>query len=207
MSTPKRPVIIAAAAISILALATPRAQQAAAPALDQELRRIFVTNDYAPERFGPAVWLDEGATYGLLERSASDGTRVLVAVDTATGRRDVLADRALLTPAGAQAPLEVAAYAWSKDRRKALIFTNTRRVWRQHTRGDYWLLDRTARTLRKIGGSAPEASLMFAKLSPDAAQAAYVRDANLYVENLASGDVRQLTTDGAETIVNGTADW
>ncbi len=132
---------------------------------------------------------------------------MLVAYDSASGAREVLADVALLTPPGATAPLAVTSYAWSADRKRALLFTNTRKVWRENTRGDYWLLDRTARSLRKLGGDAPEASLMFAKLSPDGTQAAYVRDRNLYVETIAGGAIRQLTQDGSPTIVNGTSDW
>jgi len=134
------------------------------PALEQELRRIFQANEYAPESFGPAVWFDDGATYGVVERA--EQTRVLVGYDAATGRREVLADAALLTAAGVSAPLSVSNYAWTPDRKRALISTNTKRVWRQNTRGDYWLLDRGAKTLKKIGGSAPASSLMFAKLSP-----------------------------------------
>ena len=76
-----------------------------------------------------------------------------------------------MTPGGATAPLAVEGYEWSTDLRRALLFTNSRRVWRENTRGDYWLLDRSARTLRKIGGAAPESSLMFAKLSPDGTRA------------------------------------
>jgi dipeptidyl-peptidase-4 len=186
------------------AIVAPRAQS---PALDRELRRIFQTNDYGVETFGPSVWLEDGRSYGLIERSSSGDARVLVAYATATGSREVLADAALLTPAGATAPLTVASYAWSRDRRQALLFTNTRKVWRENTRGDYWLLDREARSLRKIGGNAPESSLMFAKLSPDGTQAAYVRDSNLYIEPLGGAAIRQLTTDGSPIIVNGTSDW
>jgi len=186
------------------AIVVPRAQS---PALDRELRRIFQSDEYAAETFGPSVWLEDGRSYGLIERAAGGDARVLVAYDTATGAREVLADAALLTPSGATAPLAVASYAWSRDRRQALLFTNTRKVWRENTRGDYWLLDRGARSLRKLGGNAPESSLMFAKLSPDGTQAAYVRDRNLYVEPLAGGAIRQLTLDDSPTIVNGTSDW
>ena len=185
-----------------------RAQQSAA--LEQELRRIFQTSEYAPRTFGPAVWFDANASYGVVERSGTDEARVLVAYDAASGRREVLADAALLTPKGTTTPLTVSGYEWSSNRTQALIFTNTKRVWRQNTRGDYWLLDREARTLRKIGGDAPESSLMFAKFSPDGSRVAYVRERNVYVETLATplpGAARQLTKDGSETIVNGTSDW
>ena len=196
------------AAVAVLvvagAIVAPRAQSSA---LDQELRRIFQGNEYASETFGPASWLEDGASYGVIERTAAGAPRVLVAYDAASGRREVLADASLLTPKGASAPLAVADYAWSRDRRRALVFTNTKKVWRENTRGDYWLLDREARSLRKLGGNAPESSLMFAKVSPDASQVAYVRERNVYVETLTSGAIRQLTKDGSPAIVNGTSDW
>ena len=59
----------------------------------------------------------------------------------------------------------------------------------------------------KIGGDAPESTLMFAKWSPDGSRIAWVRANNLYVQELATGSIRQLTTDGSETIINGTSDW
>ena len=46
-----------AALIVAGAIVTPRAQSAA---LDRELRRIFQSNDYAAETFGPVVWLEDG---------------------------------------------------------------------------------------------------------------------------------------------------
>jgi dipeptidyl-peptidase-4 len=48
---------------------------------------------------------------------------------------------------------------------------------------------------------------MFAKFSPDGSRVAYVRANNLYVEDVATGSVRALTTDGSETLINGTGDW
>ena len=195
---------LAVAVALTIATATSFAQ--APTALDQQLRRIFQDNEYRGETFGPAVWFDAD-TYAVAERSGTDRARVLAAYDAASGRREVMADATSLTPPGAGAPLDIEGYAWSADRRRALIFTNTKRVWRRNTRGDYWVLDRDSRSLRKIGGSAPESSLMFAKFSPDGTRVAYVRENNLFVETIASGEIRQLTPDGSETIINGTSDW
>ena len=88
-----------------------------------------------------------------------------------------------------------------------LIFTNTRRVWRTNSRGDYWLLDRQAGRLKKLGGDVPEASLMYAQFNPDATKVAYVRQNDLYVEDLASGAISRLTRDGSDLVINGGADW
>src|SRR5690606_11641301 len=128
--------------------------------------------------------------------------------DTETGARSVLITAAQLTPPGDSAPLAIENYIWSADRNRVLIFTNSERVWRTNTRGDYWVLDRESGELKKLGGStARPSTLMFAKFSPDGGRVGYVRENNLYVEDLASGAITQLTQDGSRTVINGTFDW
>ncbi len=181
------------------------AQDDRARALSAQIDRIFTANEYAPPRFGPARWLPDGSAYAIVERAgqATDIARY----DVATGARTVLVAGTRLTPPGASTPLDIADYAWSNDGRRLLIFTNTRKVWRDHTRGDYWVLDLADGHLRKMGGNAPEATLMFAKFSPDATRVAYVRANDIYVERLADGVVSALTSDGSATTINGTSDW
>jgi len=173
------------------------------------LHRLFETDDFDGDGPGQLRWLPDGKGYTMLESPGGGRPgRDLVRYDAATGTRTVLVTTAQLTPAGADQPLRIAGYTLSADGSKMLVFTNTQRVWRTNTRGDYWLLDRTAGTLRQLGGSSARPStLMFAKLSPDGGRVAYVRENNLYVEDLASGAITPLTTDGSRTIINGTFDW
>ena len=175
--------------------------------LEQQIDRIYQANEYALPRFGPARWLADGTAYTTVERSSGTEGSDIVRYDAATGARSVLISSAQLTPAGATRALAIGDYVWSDDATKMLIFTNTRKVWRQNTRGDYWVLTIKDGGLKQIGVGAPEASLMFAKFSPDATRVGYVRGNNLYVERLDDGRVTQLTSDGSETIINGTADW
>ncbi|WP_428327494.1 DPP IV N-terminal domain-containing protein [Mucilaginibacter sp.] len=121
-------------------------------------------------------------------------------------KKTVLVTKEMLTPAGKQ-PLSVANFFISDDGTKILIFTNTKRVWRYNTKGDYWVYDLTAKTLKQIGKDRPASSLMFAKLSPDGTKAAYVSEHNVFTEDLATGTVKQLTNDGSTTLINGTFDW
>ncbi|WP_158615372.1 S9 family peptidase [Acidipila sp. EB88] len=153
-------------------------------------------------------WLDEGERYSVLEpaqgnQDASD----LVAYDTATGRRSVLVSARQLTPAGAAKPLSLNDYTWSADKQHLLVFTNSERVWRENTRGDYWVLDLATGKLTQLDPAAKPSTLMFAKFSPDARSVAFVRENNIYVEDLATGQVRALTTDGSPDVINGTSDW
>ena len=172
------------------------------------LTRIFGSGEFAPQPFGPSRWLGDGSAYTTLEPGAGGQGQDIVRYDVESGRREVLVSAEALTPKGADAPLEVEDYAWSPDQKQLLIFTNTRPVWRLNTRGDYWVLDRASGGLRQLGGrDAKPSTLMFAKFSPDGGRVGYVRENNLYAENLASGAITPLTTDGSRTTINGTFDW
>ena len=197
--------------LAILALIWNSAPASAQDKTDESLltlERIFAGREFAPERFGPARWMRDGDTYTTVEPSAeTQGGRDLVLYRAETGRREVLVSAAKLVPPGASAPLAIDNYAWSPDGKVLIVMTNSRRVWRQNTRGDFWTYDMATGKLRKLGPGFEPSTLMFAKLSPDGRLAAYVVKNNIYVEDLASGAVRPLTFDGEEDIINGTSDW
>ncbi len=173
------------------------------------LERIFNSAEFAPERLGPVRWLENASAYIKLEAdSATPGARSLVRYDAATGKRDVWVPAERLVPAGDTAALAVEDYSVSPDGKQLLVFTNSQKVWRQNTRGDFWALDLASGRLHQLGGpGAKPSTLMFAKFAPDGSRVAYVRENNLYVENLADGRITQLTRDGSRTIINGTFDW
>jgi len=199
----------ATAVLAIALVSLVRAQPPdVASTLRTQIDRIFKDNAYAAPRFGPARWLPDGAAYAIVERT--DGGSEIARYDAASGARTVMAKTAL----------DIDDYAWSSDGKQLLVFTNTKKVWRQNTRGDYYVIDVAGKTQKKLGGSAPESSLMFAKFSPDGTRVAYVRQNNIYVEQIATGAIAPLTSDGtvppggaawapaaAGTIVNGTSDW
>ncbi len=146
----------------------------------------------------------DDSTYTTL--SGSD----LVRVSAATGAKERPRERGLLTPAGASAPLDVEDYEWSADHTKLLIFTNSARVWRENTRGDFWVLDLASHRLAQLGGAEARANpstMQFAKFSPDGKRVGYVRAHDLYVESADSSAITRLTNDGSVTIINGTFDW
>jgi dipeptidyl-peptidase 4 len=178
------------------------------PESDQLLHRMYASGDFEVKYFGPARWLDDGAFYTTVEPSgAVKDAQDIVRYQTANGSREVLVSAAKLIPAGDKVPLAFENYAWSKDKSRLLLYTNSAQVWRLRTRGDYWVLDLQSGALRKLGGDAPASSLMFAKFSPDGSKVAYVRANNIYVEEISTGRITPLTHDGTQTIINGTSDW
>nr|WP_294794462.1 DPP IV N-terminal domain-containing protein [uncultured Mucilaginibacter sp.] len=146
-------------------------------------------------------WAPDGYQYYTTQNSE------IVSLDARdASKKTVLASIAQLTPQGGK-PIAVTRFTITADGQKILINTNTKKVWRQDTRGDYWLFDKTNQTLKQIGKDKPASSLMFAKLSPDGNKVAYVSGNNIYVEDVAGGTAKALTTDGTDRLINGTFDW
>ena len=172
------------------------------------LASIFTDKKFEEEKMPMLHWSKRGPYYFQLDPPAQGKAgKDLVRVEATTGERTIVATAQDLTPNGDEKPLTLSDFAFSKDEQKLLLFTNTKKVWRKNTRGDYWLLDLPSKTLQKLGGDAPASTLMFAKFSPDGARVAYVRQNNLYVQNLADLSVTPLTQDGNEMLINGTSDW
>ena len=177
---------------------------------DPSLLTVDSLFTYRTRSLGPVQWQDDGSGYLALEASPTKKNFLdIVRYDVTTGDRTVKVSAEKLTPAGATEPLAVEEFSMTADEQKLLIFTDSARVWRSNTRGDYWVLDLKANTLAETRRpDAKPSSLMFAKFSPDGQHVGYVRENNVYVENL-SGDskITKLTTDGSRYIVNGTFDW
>ena len=170
--------------------------------------RIFNSGEFNAQYVGGFRWLKSGDAYTKIEPSASvQGGTDLVSYDVEKNTRNVLISAEKLIPTGETSPLRIDAYEWSADNRQILIYTNSKKVWRLNTRGDYWVLVLANWKLKKLGGDAKPSTLMFAKFSPDGKKVGYVRESNLYVENLADEKIVQLTKDGSKTLINGTSDW
>lgn len=144
-------------------------------------------------------WTTDGNGY----YEVKDGSIVLHTLPANTSK--TIVDKSLLITG--KDTLDVENFFFSKDGKKVLIYTNSKRVWRYNTRGDYWVLNTTGNKLVQLGKGLPASSLMFAKFSPDGSKAAYVSGHNIYMEDLATNAITQLTKDGTDRLINGTFDW
>src|SRR5213083_3516980 len=148
--------------------------------------------------------MKDGTAYTTTQTDSAGHTD-LYRVDALSGKTQLLLRGTELVPPGAQQPIAIEEYRFSTDGMKILIFTNSARVWRQNTKGTYYVWDLAARRLIPV--STQPGYQMFAKFSPDGRMVAFVRDDNLYVTDLASGVETALTGDGGENVINGTSDW
>lgn len=146
-------------------------------------------------------WTTDGNSYYRMENNE------IVQYELPNKTKKVIVSKDQLLPQGSPIPLKISSYKFSGDKQKVLLFTNTKRVWRINSRGNYWVLDMTSGTLFQLGKSLPDSSLMFAKFSPDGNSVAYVSNNNIYVEDLTTLTSKALTNDGTNTLINGTFDW
>jgi len=185
-------------------------------AMDESLLtidRIFAGKDFDEERLGQLTWSKNASYYYTFKPKPGESTegkvksRDLVRIDCESGTAYVIATDSMLIPLGKQEPIAIDGFEFSADETKVLIYTDSQRVWRRNTRGDYWLLDLASREFKQLGGDGASATMMFAKFSPDGKKVAYVRDNNLYSQQLDDLKITALTTDGSASLINGTADW
>jgi dipeptidyl-peptidase 4 len=171
------------------------------------LERLFTDREFESEAAPRITWSKRRPGYYQLETARAKVGRDLVFVDAASGDKEViLPGHGFIAPEQTQ-PLNIEGFEFSEDESKLLVFTNSRRVWRANTRGDYYVVDIAGRDIKKLGGDALPSTLMFARLSPDGTRVAYVHDNNLFVQQIRSLEVIQLTSDGSATTINGTTDW
>ena len=99
----------------------------------------------------------------------------------------------------------VAGYELSNDGAKILLTTGREPIYRHSSKANYYIYDRTLKTLTPLSAHGKQQE---ATLSPNGERAAFVRDNNLFVVDLADGKERQITTDGKRgSIINGIPDW
>jgi dipeptidyl-peptidase-4 len=135
------------------------------------------------------------------------GVTHLMSLDLERNQQTVLLDGSKLYAAEVNRLIAIQDYAFSADRSRLLIYTDSAPVWRLPTKGYYYVYDFAGQKLTPIS-SREKGYQMFAKLSANARHVAFVRDRNLFAVELASMKETQLTFDGSEgKIINGTTDW
>lgn len=101
--------------------------------------------------------------------------------------------------------LKVQKYAFNKSETKLLLATDRKQLYRHSSSYRYFAFDRTDRKLKELAGGK---HVFHATFSPVSNQVAYVRDNNLYVEDLDTKKLLALTSNGKKNeIINGMSDW
>lgn len=96
-------------------------------------------------------------------------------------------------------------YYFSSDEKYLLLASNVNPIYRRSFTAKWQVYDLNSHSFKPIFDGKPVQEATF---SPDATKVGFVFENNLYYQDLASGKVTQITTDGKKNeIINGICDW
>lgn len=120
------------------------------------------------------------------------------------GEGEILVASDVLKDKGAY--IAVDDYSFNADETKMLITTNSEAIYRRSYTADFYVLDLKSKSLTVLDDKNEAKTL--AEFSPDGSKVAYVADNNIFVKDLGTNTITQLTFDGKRnSIINGTTDW
>lgn len=106
---------------------------------------------------------------------------------------------------GAMHEIEIDDYFFNADETQVLIATSQQSIYRRSYTAEYYLVDLATKKMTKL---FDEGAQQLADFSPDGKKVAFVFANNIYIKELESGKITQVTTDGVQNeIINGSADW
>ena len=103
------------------------------------------------------------------------------------------------------APIGLQDYVLSDNEDKMLCATEMESIYRHSYHATYYVYDFKTKTLQTLSENGKQ---RLATFSPDATKVAFMRDNNLFIKDLKTGEEKQFTNDGLYNhIINGAPDW
>ena len=200
--------------LAVLLTGAPGAGTAPAPVPDSTFLEQYAATYHFTLGRPTGIKVTPGGDAVLFLRSGPRSfVQDLYSFDIASGRERVLLTAARLLKGGderltpeerarrerlRQAARGIASFQISDDGSRVLV----------PLAGRLFVLERTGKsagTVREVGGGA--GAVIDPQLSPDGARVSYVRDADLYVADVAGGAERRLTEGGCDTLTHGLAEF
>ncbi|PSL03070.1 S9 family peptidase [Cecembia rubra] len=161
------------------------------------LEDVFKTNTFSQKSVYGINWMKDGQYYSSMKRGLTNP--VVVKINVATG------EEAAVLIDGGKLGINFSSYSFNPDETKALIASEVESIYRRSSKGIFHVVDLKTGTAQKLMDGE---KIMYATLSPDNDKVAFVKDNNLFMVELASHQVTQITSDGKwNHIINGAADW
>ncbi|HET6224799.1 MAG TPA: S9 family peptidase [Bacteroidia bacterium] len=165
---------------------------------DLSLADIYKSSVFAVKGVPGLVSMADGLHYTALEAG-----KIVKYEYAKSGNPEVIADQNELQYQGKK--ILINSYEFNKDETKILIATETESIYRNSTKENYYIYDRSSKSLTPVSDGGKQ---MHGSFSPDGSQVGFVRDNNIFIKNLQSGKETAVTTDGLRnSIINGYADW
>lgn len=169
-------------------------------------RDIWASPAFSGEYVGGLASMNDGQHYTVLEADAMGQVISRHAYRTGNMVETLLRTNELFGGEG-QAPLDIDGYSFSGDERKLMIESGSEGLYRYSYFAQHHIFDRTTRKLQPLSDPAGSKQRL-ATFSPDGSKAAFVRDNDLYIVDLATMQETRITNDGEwNKVINGATDW
>jgi dipeptidyl-peptidase-4 len=168
------------------------------------VEKIWKTYEFRSSGVDGFASMNDGLHYTKVE--AKDGRQAVVKylITEENGKGEVLFESKDLVLNGVS--IQFDDYFFNNDETKVLLTTNTESIYRRSYTAVYYLFDIKTKVLSPLDDTHQPQTL--AEYSPDGKKVSYIHKNDLYIKDLASGKITQLTTDGKRNkIINGTTDW
>lgn len=168
---------------------------------DQQITLEEIWNDtFKTESLEALRSMKNGEEYTVLNMDKATKTSAIEKYDYKTQNKVAT----LLSSGGASNIPFFTSYEFNDDESKILLATELKPIYRRSKLGIYYVYDVATMQLTKVADSAIQEPV----LSPDGSKVAYVTENNLYIVQLDTKDLQQVTKDGKKNkVINGITDW
>ncbi|KAI9824244.1 MAG: hypothetical protein M1832_002051 [Thelocarpon impressellum] len=95
----------------------------------------------------------------------------------------------------------------SRSLEQVLVLSKKEQNWRHSYTGLYWIFDVATQKAQALDPAKPDARVALASWSPESDAIVFTREKNLFLRDLKSSTVKQITTDGGPDLLYGVPDW
>jgi len=156
------------------------------------LEKIWSTGSLSPKGAGSFAFMQDGRHYTRLNRNA------ILRYDLLSGRESGL----LFSGADS---LQVQGYQFSPDEQRLLIESDRESIYRHSYQARFRVWDPAGKRMTLLAGGD---KVRYCTFAPDGRQVAFIRDNDLYIQDITSGRETRISADGeANAIINGASDW
>ncbi len=169
------------------------------------LEDIWAGSIYKVDGVNQVVSMKDGLHFSELEGRGK--TSKISKFSFATHEKvGVIAEAKDMIPEGKKSSVNIDSYEFNADETKLLIATNMMPIYRYSFTAEYWIFDINNKKIKPL--SLKEGAQRDAVFSPDSRNIAFVRDNNIFITNIETGEETQVTTDGkVNELIYGYADW
>ena len=161
------------------------------------LEDLYKDYSFYPKGYGGFNSMNDGEHYVKME--TNDQGQELVKYQFKNGKKV----RSLFKSYDFEIP-KVNNYIFSKDETQLLLATKTEKIYRYSSKAIYYIYNIFKDKISQLS----DQKVMYPSFSPKGDMVAYVLDNNLYIKNLITKKVTQVTYDGKKNhIINGASDW